>query len=421
MKFERGYHQPVRRPPGAFFMTAVLFMFFSQTLCVTGSTNTVPCNGKAIPLAVMDAQSLMKTRDRIHSGDSLMLPTLEKLRKEADAALQEGLFSVMDKTKVPPSGDKHDYMSVAMYWFPDPNTPNGLPYVRRDGVVTPEVAQYDFPSLSKMTRNVAVLSLAYFFTERPAYAEHAVRLLRTWFVDPKTRMNPHLNYSQSIRGIDEGRAAGIIDTWQWVHLVDPIALLTGSAAWSETEQAELKNWFRRYLAWLLESKNGRTEARKKNNHGTWYEVQVAAYALYTGERATAQHFIGRLHNRIAFQIQQNGTQPAELSRTRAFHYSVMNLEGLCHAAFMGEQLGFDLWHFRAEDGGGISTALDFLLPFALHEKEWPYQQITDWQEDLELFALLLRRARDRDPEMNDSKREGLFKAGESRIENLLYH
>ena len=42
---------------------------------------------------------------------------------EADRAMSEGPFSVMDKPVTPPSGDKHDYMSQAPYFWPDPSKP----------------------------------------------------------------------------------------------------------------------------------------------------------------------------------------------------------------------------------------------------------------------------------------------------------
>lgn len=388
------------RSPGkaSFAILAFLLLAACRPAAETGPKNTIRLKRKEIPLFLMDAASLRDARERIRAGDAGLLPAIEQLRKDADDALRQTPLSVMDKLFTPPSGDKHDYMSVATYHWPNPDSPDGLPYIRRDGFEAPDWAQFDTVPCGKMTRAVIALSLAYFFTDHAPYAEHAVRLLKTWFLDPKTRMNPHLNYGQAIRGVNEGRGAGIIDTRKWIPMVDCLALLSESDAWSGEDRSALKAWFGKYLRWLIESPFGKSEAAKKNNHGTWYEMQVAVYALFTGEQATAHHFVGRLHNRIAFQIQPDGKQPAELLRTRAFHYSAMNLEALCHAAFLGEQLGFDLWHFRAEDGGSMETAIGYLLPYALREKKWPHQQVTDWQEDLELFALLLRRASGHYPE-----------------------
>jgi hypothetical protein len=50
----------------------------------------------------------------------------------------------MDKTKTPPSGDKHGYLSEALYWWPDPSKQDGMPYIRRDGETIPTRSGADF-------------------------------------------------------------------------------------------------------------------------------------------------------------------------------------------------------------------------------------------------------------------------------------
>src|ERR1044072_5271844 len=64
---------------------------------------------------------------------------LVKLERDARKALVSGPFSITSKATTPPSGDKHDYMSQAPYFWPDPQRPNGLPYIRRDGDRNPEI------------------------------------------------------------------------------------------------------------------------------------------------------------------------------------------------------------------------------------------------------------------------------------------
>ena len=52
--------------------------------------------------------------------------------------------------------------------------------------------------------------------DRSSYADHAVLLLNTFFVDERTRMNPHLNYAQLVRGSQNktkmGRGEGVISS-----------------------------------------------------------------------------------------------------------------------------------------------------------------------------------------------------------------
>jgi hypothetical protein len=67
----------------------------------------------------------------------------------------------------------------------------------------------------------------------------------------------------------------------------------------------------------------------------------------------------------------------------------MNLRGLFSLATLGERVGVELWKYQTEDGRSIRKALDFLIPFALEEKKWPYQQLGQFPAQ-ELFPLLRR-------------------------------
>src|SRR5690606_4692146 len=196
---------------------------------------------------LLDGEALLKTRQRVREGDPALAPAVEKLRDKADETLEPGPYSVMDKDLVPPSGDKHDYYSFGPYWWPDPDKPDGLPYIRRDGEVNPKRDTGDRRPMGRMGGAVETLALAYFFTGDERYAEHAARLLRVWFLDEATRMNPHLEYGQAVPGRNKGRGIGIIDTAGLPRLVDAIGLLEGSQHWSEADQQGMQEWFGEYL------------------------------------------------------------------------------------------------------------------------------------------------------------------------------
>jgi len=325
---------------------------------------------------LIDPEGLVATRGRVAAGDAALTPAVERLRKEAAAALGAGPFSVVEKDMVPPSGDKHDYMSIGPYWWPDPDKPDGLPYIRRDGEVNPERHEGDNTRLRGLTRAVETLGLAYYLFEHEPYAEHAAKLLRTFFLDPQTRMNPHLQFGQAIPGRVTGRGIGLIDTVALTGLVDAVGMLEGSAAWTEDDQEGLVAWFGEYLEWMLTSDHGRAERRYFNNHGTWYDVQVGSFALFVGrEDLVRTTLTDWSKGRIASQIEPGGAQQHELRRTLSFNYSVMNLRGFMHLATLGEQVGVDLWNYRTEDGRSIRAALDFLVPYARGEREWKHRQI----------------------------------------------
>src|SRR5205085_2712119 len=88
---------------------------------------------------LFDAKELSAVRQRVHAGDPKLAPALARLERDAQKALASGPFSVVTKEVTPPSGDKHDYMSQAPYFWPNPKSPGGLPYIRRDGERNPEI------------------------------------------------------------------------------------------------------------------------------------------------------------------------------------------------------------------------------------------------------------------------------------------
>jgi hypothetical protein len=366
-------------------------------------------------------RDLVAVKRRLAAGDPMIAAAVGELRKRADEELKTQPLTIVKKPQAPPSGDKHDYVSMAPYFWPDPSKPDGVPYIRRDGRVNPERNKYDRPLLGKMSQAVGTLGLAYYLTDDERYAAHAATLMRVWFLDPATRMNPNLNYAQFIRGVNDGRGIGIIDSVSLLSVVDGIGMIHRSRAWSDADHAGMTAWFRDYVKWLRTSKNGKEEAVAANNHGSWYDVQVATFALFVGEdEADVKNFLEESKTkRIARQIEPDGRQPLELKRTKAFDYSQTNLRALFALATLGERVGVDLWRYETPDGRGIRKALDWLIPFATGEKKWEHEQITGLRGAS--LAMLLRRAavayRDENYERLVEKLTGRRETGTM---NLLY-
>ena len=320
-------------------------------------------------------------------------PALQKIRSDADRALKLATLSVTMQEIAPPSGDKHDYQSLAPYFWPNPDTPNHLPYVRRDGERNPEI--YAVPNHGNFDKVMSAawnLGLAYYLFGDERYAAKSAELLRAWFLDPATRMNPNLQFAQAVRGVNDGRGTGLIETRAISRLVDGVSLLAGSKSWTAADQRGLEDWCAKFLAWMQDSKNGQAEARAKNNHGTYYDVQVISLALFTGKVDLAKSIAEQAkQKRIAYQVEPDGRMPLELARTKSFSYSTMNLSGLFELANLAERAGVDLWTFRTQDGRSIRAALDYLVPFATGEKKWETKQIEPMRPQ-ELAPLLLQAA-----------------------------
>jgi len=180
---------------------------------------------------------------------------------------------------------------------------------------------------------VETLAVAYALLGRAAYAQHAARLLRTWFLDDETRMDPHLNFGQGVPGRSTGRRYGIIETRTLPQLIEAIGLIASSSAWTEIDHQNMKRWFRAYLEWLATSDLGQKEARMTNNHGVWYDVQVAALALFVGGAAGGA---GGVAPSAAAGAQPGG--PGWSPARRAGPHAVVQLRSDEHPGFLSARL-----------------------------------------------------------------------------------
>jgi len=352
-------------------------------------------------ISLYDRDDLEKARKLAKQGVDPFSTAVDSLKMAADKAMMQGPFSVMQKKMTPPSGDKHDYLSQGPYWWPNPDTPDGLPYVRHDGIVNPEYYDYDSRTLGRMSASVLTLSLAWFYTGHDLYAGKALELLRTWFLDPATRMNPHLEYGQAIPGRTEGRGIGIIETGNLVRVVNGIGMLKGAEAMNEEDLQGLKAWFDQYTHWLISSKNGMDERMYFNNHGTSYDSQVATFAIFAGQDSVASMILDSVGiKRISRQIEPDGSQPFELRRTKAMSYSIKNLRHLIENAILAEHFGIDLWNYESDKGGSIRLAIEYLIPFYSGGEEFTYQQIGGVESLADdLYELLLMVADKYDSEI----------------------
>ena len=343
---------------------------------------------------------LSTNKQKIKEGDVALLRALSKLKSAADRALKDGPYSVTYKSRIPDSGDKHDYMSVGPYWWPDSSKPGGVPYIRKDGQVNPErFAINDAEFYKSLCHDVCLMGLAWYYTGDEKYATHAVKLLRTWYIDTATLMNPNLNYGQAIPGVTKGRGIGLIDTRAVTKLIDGIQLLSHSKALTKKDYTAIQDWHKKFLDWMRNNPIGKDEADEANNHGTWYDVQAVSIALFTEQPALAKEMITKqTQQRISSQLKEEGSQPHELARTLSWNYSSMNLEGFFELAMLAENVQTDLWNYTTSDNKSIRKAFTWMLPFAKGEQKWPYQQIKKMEMNgyLKMAAVAAKKYPDAD-------------------------
>jgi hypothetical protein len=334
-------------------------------------------------LILLRPEQAARMKTTIQKGD----PAGGHLRHAADAALKAGPWSVTFSRPKNPDIGLNEYYSEGPYWWPDPKNPKA-PYIRKDGERNPARFMGNRGPIGEMSAAVLALGAAAYFFDDARFAQQCARVLNVWFVDPKTRMSPNLEYGQAVHGVkDSGRSSGMIDTVSLIHAVQGIALLEQSGKWNDVgAQASLRKWFADYARWMNTSEKGIGEKNAKNNHGTWWTAQVAAYAAFTGDEAMRRMAYDRLRTHLVpVQIQPDGSCPAEEARTKSIGYSTMNLDGFSVLCRIAQLDGVDLWHFKGPKGVGPEKAFHYLAPYLANPSSWKKQQIEKFENKSSIF------------------------------------
>lgn len=312
----------------------------------------------------------------------------DAVRKNADAALRAGPWSVTTHRPENVTAGPNDYYSEGPYWWPNPKNPKG-PYIRKDGERNPARFMGNRNDLGDMCTAVLALGMGAYLLGDKRCAEHASLVLSTWFVDPKTRMNPNPEYGQAVRGINTGRGTGIIDTVSLIHVAQGVALLEQDGLLDAQVVDGVDRWFADYLHWMTTSQKGLDEKKSGNNHATWFAAQVAAYATLVGDDAAKTMAWDQYRNYLVpTEVQPDGSCPKEEARTQSLSYSAMNLDAFSVLCRIAETNGVSLWKYRTPQGIGIETAFHYLMPFVEHPDTWREPQITKYSADSAIFPAL---------------------------------
>lgn len=309
-----------------------------------------------------------------------------RILKSADDYLKEKPITVTAATSPRSAGGKHDFFSEGDYWWPDPANPSG-PYIQRDGMSNPDNFVEHRRFLLRLSIQVPALVAAWQITRKRIYADKAREHLRSWFIDEETRINPNLLYSQAIQGRFTGRGTGIIDTIHLVEVARSVEVLENTRAIPAAELAGVKKWFSEYLQWMTTHQYGIDEREAKNNHGTCWVMQVAAFAHLTANKALLDYCRNRFKTvLVPGQIEIDGSFPLELRRTKPYGYSVFNLDAFSVIAQILSTREDNLWAFQTKDGRGLAAAVKYMAPFikdkklfpkppdVMYDSEWPMRQ-----------------------------------------------
>jgi len=305
----------------------------------------------------------------------------DRILTRADQYLEQEPRTVTASVCERSQGGMHDFYSEGDYWWPDPDNPDG-PYIRRDGMTNPDNFTDHRQAMRRMSIQVAALTAAFKITGETRYADHAIEHIRAWFIDDRTRMNPHMKYAQAIKGRVPGRGVGLIDG---IHLVEParaISYLAESEQLSPAMVNAVKAWFSDFITFMTEHEYGIDERERENNHGTCWVMQAAEFARLTGNHELQDYCRERYkYVLLPNQMSKDGSFHMELSRTKPYGYSLFNLDAMAMVCHILSTPDNNLWTYQMSDGRGMQKAMEFMVPYIADKSTWPYKpDVMYWDE-----------------------------------------
>ena len=288
------------------------------------------------------------------------------------------------------SGDKHNYESLSIYWWPDPKNPDG-PYIAKDGEFNPEYKKYDYPRLLQLKDNLVTCSKAFFLTGEPRYYDYFCRQLDTWFIDPETRMNPHFEYSQFVPGHNNNRGnpQGMADSYNFNDMLESIRLVGAVQSIGKQRMKSLKAWFSDFANWMQTSEYGKKTQSFKNGQLLTFDTTLYNIFIFTGQKSQRKAIFKDFpQKRVNTQIAADGKMPEALRRTKAFSYTVSDLQRIVDFATIAKADGKRL---TKESQARIQTAIDYISPFATNRSAFPYSEIGDWDKEVKQLEKLKKQ------------------------------
>jgi hypothetical protein len=216
-------------------------MLSRRSFCLSASALALPGWAAADDRAILvTASQATRIKDRLGASAGVV-------RELADAALKAGPWSVTTTRPKDSDAGPNDYYSEGPYWWPDPKNPGG-PYIRKDGERYPGRFTANRNDLGAMCGAVLSLGMGSYLLGDRRCTDHAARVLSTWCLDPKTRMNPNLSgrrCAATTPVADRDYRYGLVHPlrtesrcWRWPACTTPRRSAGGSptSAWMTTSK-----------------------------------------------------------------------------------------------------------------------------------------------------------------------------------------
>ncbi len=336
------------------------------------------------PMTVVSDDEADPLRSAISRKEAWTTDAVRHLRADADRRMLQGPWSVTTERPAGLPLDAHDYYSEAAYYWPNPEDPGG-PFLLRDGHLNPERFNANRNALTQMCDTVFALGTAAYLFDDTRYAQRAARVVNAWFINPRTRMNPQLEYAGAIRGLNLGRPEGMLEGRAFIRAIQGMEFLSRTGSWDAKDQEAVRKWFQEYLQWLTQSKFGLEAKTSGNNQASWWTAQVAAVASFVENEAAMKMAFDFYRDRIyPRQIAENGSAPREEARISPW-YSVFNLEAFTMVCRIAQVQGTDLWSVRGKNGLSLGGVIDYLKPYLADPRRFSREQALDLDTDALYF------------------------------------
>lgn len=313
----------------------------------------------------------------VYADDQSIINAANKVLQTEPVAVTDKSFSI--------SGNPHNFESLSIYWWPNPQNPTG-PYIAKDGQANPEHKQYDLPRLMKMVDNLQKVGKAYIITKDSKYYDFFCKQLDVWFINDETKMLPNFNYCQFIPGRNNGKGnpQGMIDSYNFNSIIENINKVNAIQPIGNKRLKALKRWMKNFASWMENSDNGKVASRYKNNQGIAYDTTLFNIYRFAGNDKKCSQVIQSCCHRIKQQIDNEGKQPEELKRTRAYFYSIWNLQHIVEFLTYANDASFDIDN---ETRRKVCKSIQYLEQFIGHKEKFPYKDISaDWNENERLLS-----------------------------------
>ena len=334
------------------------------------------------PAMLVSSDEAEPIRSAVIRQEAWTQDPIRRLRLEAERYLKEGPWTVTADRPKGSDLDAHIYYSESPYYWPDATNPTG-PYVRRSGLANPSAFTANHAAFGSLCDAVLTLGTAAYLLDDARYATHAAHLIQTWFLTPRTRMEPNMDHAGTAPGIRNAGAVtpggGVMEGRPLIRAIQGMEFLEKSGAWDPKDEAATRKWFEEYLHWLTAA--GATPADRRNDNSLWRTALEASAASFAEDAAIERMVFDSYRGRSLPRPPRPPARAAGAPAAPPAQALASSLEARAMICRIAQMHGVDLWSVASRGGGTISSSIDSLETSLADPKLWTKEQSAGFEAD----------------------------------------